>query len=111
LRLAGEMLGPFPFRQQLPGEGIAVGIAFRIESCAGIAIPVPGAADLGAGLEHAHLQAQFAQPQELVHARQAAADDDGVEIEVRSSVLRNLALDLAWRSRHLKSLPDIVAWT
>src|SRR5882757_2069773 len=51
-RLAGEVLGPVPFLQQLLGEGEAVGIALRIEARAGIAVPVPGAADAGAGLEY-----------------------------------------------------------
>ena len=83
LRLAGEMLRPFPFVQQLPGEGVTVGIALGIEARAGIAVPVPGAADLGAGLEHAHPQAEFAQPVELVHARQPGADDDDIEVEAR----------------------------
>ena len=83
LRLAGEMLRPFPFRQQFLRERVAVGIAFGIEARAGIAVPVPGAADLGAGLEHAHPQAELAQPVELVHARQPGADDDGVEVEGR----------------------------
>ena len=54
LRLAGEMLGPVPFLQQFLGERVAVGITFGVETCAGIAVPVPGAADAGAGLQHAH---------------------------------------------------------
>jgi hypothetical protein len=82
-RLAGKVLGPFPFLQQFLREGIAIGIAFGIETRAGIAIPVPGAADIGAGLEHADAQAELAQPVELVHARQASANDDGVVVERR----------------------------
>src|SRR5262245_35287067 len=77
------MLGPFPFLEQLLREGIAIAIAFGIEARAGIAIPVPGAADIGAGLEHTDAQAELAQPVELVHARQAGANDDGVVVERR----------------------------
>jgi hypothetical protein len=79
-QLAGKMLGPFPFLQQLPGEGIAVGIAFGIKAGAGIPVPVPGAADIGAGLQHPHPHPQFAQAIQLVHTRQARANDDGVVI-------------------------------
>src|SRR5262245_63038162 len=52
LRLAGEMFAPLPFVEQVLGEGVLVGIALRVETGAGVAIPVPGAADIGAGLEH-----------------------------------------------------------
>ena len=80
LGLAGEMLLPVPFLQHLGREGEAVGPAFRIEACAGIAVPVPGAADAAARLVDARLEAHLAQLQELVHARQAGADDDGVPV-------------------------------
>ena len=83
LGLAGEALGPVPFLQQLRRKGVAVGIALRIEAGAGIAVPVPGAADAGAGLEHPHLEAELAQPVELVEAGNAGADDDRVEIRSR----------------------------
>src|SRR5262249_21023426 len=80
-RLAGEMLGPFPFLEEVPGEGITVGIALRIEARAGITIPVPGAADLGAGLEHARLQTELPRPMELIHSGKAGPNDDGVKIK------------------------------
>ena len=79
LRLAGEMLGPVPFLQQFVGERVAVGIAFGIETCARIAVPVPGAADAGAGLEHPNASCpSCAQAIELVQAGNAGADDDGI---------------------------------
>ena len=80
LGLGREMLGPVPFVEQLLGKGIAVGVAFGIEARARIAIPVPGAADAGAGLEHEHPQAELAQTVELVEARNARADDEGVVV-------------------------------
>src|SRR5215475_14807279 len=71
LRLAREMLGPVPFVEQFLREGEAVGIALRIEARAGVAVPVPGAADTGAGLEHAHPEAELAQAMKLVKAGDA----------------------------------------
>src|SRR5205823_2907046 len=83
LRLAGKVLRPLPFLQQLLRKRVAVGIALRIEARAGIAVPVPGAADIGPSLEHPHAQTPFTQPVKLVQARHARADDDGVEIRNR----------------------------
>ena len=78
--LRGEMLLPVPFLQQFLGERVAVGPAFGIEAGAGIAVPVPGAADIGAGLEHPRRHAEFAQAIEHEHAGNPGADDDRVEI-------------------------------
>src|SRR6266446_6025214 len=75
------MLLPVPFLQQFPRKRVAVGPALRIEAGAGIAVPVPGAADGGAGLEHPHLETELAQLVELVEAGNAGADDDCVEIQ------------------------------
>jgi hypothetical protein len=77
-RLAGEMLAPLPFVEELLREGILVGIALRVETGARVAIPVPGAADVGPGLEHPGLQAELAKLVESVQARHAGADDDGI---------------------------------
>ena len=76
------MLGPLPFLQQLLGERIAVGPALRIEARAGIAVPVPGAADIGAGLEDFCAEPEPAQPVELVQAGDAGADDDDVRFHL-----------------------------
>ena len=83
LGLAGEVLLPVPFFQQFLRKGVAVSPALGIEAGAGIAVPVPGAADAGAGFEHPHLEAEFAQLVELVEAGNAGADDDRVEIRAR----------------------------
>src|SRR4029434_1406930 len=47
-----EVLSPAPFVQQLLADGVAVGVALGIEAAARIAVPVPGAADAGAGPDH-----------------------------------------------------------
>src|SRR3546814_4186634 len=51
LGLAGEMLGPVPFGEELWREGVGVGIAFRVEPGSGITIPPPDAADIGASFQ------------------------------------------------------------
>ena len=76
--LGREMLAPIPLLKQFPGEGEAVAVALGIEARAGIAVPVPGAADIAAGLEHPHPEAEFPEPVKLVEAGNARADHDGV---------------------------------
>ena len=57
--LLGIAFGPFPLLQQLlvPGEAIDVGVG--IATRAGVAVPVPGAADGFTGFINSHLQSQF----------------------------------------------------
>ena len=78
LRLRREVLAPLPLAQDLVGEGVAVRPALGVEPRPGVAVPVPRAADVVAGLEHPHAQAQLAQPMELVHPGEPGADDDDV---------------------------------
>src|SRR5262249_33791732 len=78
LRLSREVLAPFPLAQDLLGEGVAVGPALGVEPGTRVAVPVPGAADAAAGLEHPRVEAEPAQPVKLVHAGDAGADDDRV---------------------------------
>ena len=80
LRLGREMLGPVPLVQQLLREGEAVGIALGVEARPRIPVPVPCAADARAGLEHPYPHPELAQAMELVHARHARSDDDGVVV-------------------------------
>src|SRR3979411_2666596 len=84
------MLLPVPFRHQLLGKGVAIGPAFGIKTRAGITVPVPGAADVRAGLEEPYGHAPFAQAAEHIHAGNPGADDDSV-------VDRKLALACAFR--------------
>src|ERR1700726_1821502 len=93
------MLRPLPFLQQLFRERVAIGVALGIETRTRITVPVPGAADIGPGLEHAGPQSELAQPVELVQARHTRADDDGV-------VVQNRDLALA-RTGHVALLPEV----
>ncbi len=83
LRLGSEVLGPDPLVEQLLAERVAVGVALGVEAAAGVAIPVPGAPDAGAGFEDADLLPHLAQAMELVEAGDPGADEDGVEVRHR----------------------------
>src|SRR5262249_4128226 len=80
LACGGEVLLPVQSLQQLLRKGVAVGPALRIKAGAGIAVPVPSAADAGAGFEHPRLQTELAQFVELVEAGNAGADDNRVKL-------------------------------
>ena len=60
-------------------EGKRVLHALDVAACARIPVPVPGAADAAAGLEHPRRKAETAQPMQHVHPGKTRADDDGVE--------------------------------
>ena len=77
------MFGPVPLLQQLFRKRIAVGPAFGIEARARVSVPVPGAADIAAVLEHQRLKTEFAQLVELVETGNAGTDDDSVKIQGR----------------------------
>ena len=88
--LRGEMLAPAPFLQQLIGKGIAIGVAFRIKARAGVAIPIPGAAQITAGLEHLDRIAKLPQAIQLIEAGNAGADDDHIGLgQGRAGVCRH----------------------
>ena len=80
-RLRREMFGPMPFLKQFLIEGIAIGIAFRIEAAARIAVPIPGTTHPRAGFKHARLHAQLAQPDQLIKPGHAGTDDNGIVIQ------------------------------
>src|SRR5690606_11444233 len=52
LRLGRVALLPLVLLLQFRGEGVRVGEALHVHAGAGVAVPVPGAAHVGAGLEH-----------------------------------------------------------
>ncbi len=81
LGLSRVALGPLPLAHQILVEEILVGVALGVAARARIAIPVPGAAHAVGGLENQRLHAEMvAQAQQLVHAREACADDQGVDL-------------------------------
>ena len=82
-RLRGVFLGPLPLLVQFLGEGIGILQALDIAARAGIAVPVPGAAYIAAGLEDPRREAELAQAVQHVHAGKARPDDHGVEVGLR----------------------------
>ena len=59
LRLLGEVLLPLPLVEQLLREQVAVRVALGVEPRAGVAVPVPRAADAAAGLEQLRREARL----------------------------------------------------
>ena len=82
-RLRRIFLRPVPFLVQLLREGERILHALDVAARARIPVPVPGAADAAAGLEHPRRKAEPAQPMQHVHPGKTRADDDGVENRVR----------------------------
>jgi hypothetical protein len=74
-------LGPFPLLEQFIRELEAVGMALTVATRARIAVPIPGSTDAIGSFEDGGIESKpIAQAVELVHAREAGADDDGVEV-------------------------------
>src|SRR5581483_3262913 len=67
-RLAGIALGPVPAAGDLVGEAVLIFEALHIAASARIAVPVPGSADILAGLERLHGKSMFAQAMNRIHA-------------------------------------------
>ena len=82
-RLRRVLLRPVPLLVQLLREGERVLHALDVAARARIAVPVPGAADAAAGLEHPRRKAEPAQAMQHVHPGKARADDDRVENRFR----------------------------
>ena len=53
--LAREFLAPTPSFVELLGEQVLINIGFRIETRAGVSVPVPRATDAGGGFDHSHV--------------------------------------------------------
>ena len=80
LGLLGEVLLPLPLVEQLLREQVGVRVALGVEPRAGVAVPVPGAADAAAGLEQLRREARLARAVQLVDAGDAGADDQHVDV-------------------------------
>ncbi len=82
LAVLGIALAPVPFFLKLLREGIGVVVAFGVAASPGVAVPVPGAADLVAGFKHQGGQLQVvAQQVQLVEAGETRADDDRLVVD------------------------------
>src|SRR5712691_1220630 len=76
LRLRAVALRPMPCLLQFVGKGIRILHAFDVAATPWIAVPVPGTANPGAGLEGAHSEAEFAQPINRVETADTSANDN-----------------------------------
>ncbi|MCP1967806.1 hypothetical protein J2R87_001546 [Bradyrhizobium elkanii] len=88
-RLGGVFLRPGPGLIELGIEGVAVVDGLDVAAGAGIAIPVPGAADVGALFERNRREARLAQPMQQVKSGEAGADHRNVDL-LRGSALRGV---------------------
>src|SRR5436305_7619937 len=79
LRLRAVALRPMPFLLQLVGKRIGILHAFDIAATPWIAVPVPGTANAGAGLERAHSEAEFTKSINRVETADSSADDRSEE--------------------------------
>ena len=79
LGLGGVALGPAPVALQVRVPGIGILHRFHVAARARVAVPEPGAADAGPGLERHGPQAHAAQAVKHVHAAETGPDHDGVE--------------------------------
>ena len=78
LRLRRVALAPVPFLLQFVRERIGILHALDVAARAGIAVPVPGAADIAALLIDPDRQSQPAQPVQHVHSGKTGADHDDI---------------------------------
>src|SRR3981081_3475709 len=76
LRLRAVALRPMPFLLQLVGKGIRILHAFDVAATPWIVVPVPGTANVGAGLEGAHYEAEFTQSINRVETADPISDDN-----------------------------------
>ena len=82
LGLLGVTLAPRPVPVQLFGERVGVVEADDVAARTGVAVPVPRAADVVAGLDHEHAQAVRAQCVERIEAGEPGPDHDHVVVEL-----------------------------
>jgi hypothetical protein len=79
LGLRRVFFAPFPFLVEGGGEAVAVLHAFNVDPGARIAVPVPGAAEVGGGFDHDSAHVLLAQPVEHVEAGKTGSHHDGVK--------------------------------
>ena len=69
LGLAGVALGPFPLLLEFLGEAVGVLDGLDVAAGAGVAVPVPGSADVVTPLERAYREPQLLGPVNAVESR------------------------------------------
>src|SRR5882672_3000130 len=82
LRLGGVFLRPFPRALQLRIEGVAVVDGLNVATRAGIAVPVPGAADIASLFQYHRGEACLAQPMQEIQAGKAGTDNNHVDVDL-----------------------------
>ena len=83
LRLRRKPLFPVPLIQQFLGKGVAIGVAFGVESAAWVTIAIPGAAQIIIPFERDGIDAEVGEALDLIEATDACADDNDVMVVVR----------------------------
>ena len=76
LWLSSKVLTPVPLVEQFLGERVPIGVALRVEACAGITIPIPGTPRTCAGLQHGHIDPQLDKTIQLVDSTYPSANND-----------------------------------
>ncbi|CAM5270413.1 hypothetical protein SSPIM334S_08549 [Streptomyces spiroverticillatus] len=80
LGLGGVLLAPVPLLLELLVEGVRVVEGLHVAACAGVAVPVPHAADVSGAVEAPHPVAQGAELVDGVEAGDACSDDEDVRV-------------------------------
>src|SRR5689334_2918643 len=78
LRLGGEAFGPLPALLQSFVERVGIVHTFDVAARPGVAVPVPGAANVGGGLDRGHREARRGGPVHGVKAGETGTDDDDI---------------------------------
>ena len=86
--LGRVFLRPFPRGLEFRIEGVAVVDGLNVAARAGIAVPVPGAADIVGLVEHQRREAGLAQPMQKIEAGKACAHHRDVDLLRRTAVRR-----------------------
>src|SRR6185312_15190380 len=71
---------PRPCALELRIEGVAVIDRLNVAACAGISVPVPGAADVAGFLQHDRVESGLAQPMQKVKAGETGAYDRDIDL-------------------------------
>src|SRR3984893_5249465 len=79
-RLRGKQLAPLPVPLQFLREAERILHALDVATGAGIAVPVPGAANTATGLKGAHGKTELAEAMQQIKAGEASTDDEDVDL-------------------------------